>query len=31
MGGTLRPPEYSQDVTRPESVAAIIAAGRGLP
>jgi len=26
MGGTLRPPEYSQDVTRPESVAAIIAA-----
>ncbi len=29
MGGTLRPPEYSQDVTRPESVAAIIAAARG--
>jgi copper homeostasis protein len=29
MGGTLRPPEYSQDATRPESVAAIIrAAGR---
>jgi copper homeostasis protein len=26
MGGTLRPPEYAQDVTRPESVAAIIAA-----
>ena len=26
MGGTLRPPEYSQDVTRPESVAAMIAA-----
>lgn len=24
MGGTLRPPEYSQDVTRPESVAAVI-------
>lgn len=30
MGGTLRPPEYSQDVTRPESVAAIIAAARIL-
>ena len=29
MGGTLRPPEYAQDVTRPESVAAIIAAARG--
>jgi copper homeostasis protein len=29
MGGTLRPPEYSQDVTRPESVAAIIAAAAG--
>lgn len=29
MGGTLRPPEYSQDVTRAESVAAVIAAGRG--
>lgn len=26
MGGTLRPPEYAQDVTRSESVAAIIAA-----
>jgi copper homeostasis protein len=26
MGGTLRPPEYAQEVTRPESVAAIIAA-----
>jgi|SRR5450756_2193343 copper homeostasis protein len=26
MGGTLRPPEYAQDVTRPESVAAVIAA-----
>ena len=24
MGGTLRPPEYSQDITRPESVAAVI-------
>ncbi len=30
MGGTLRPPEYSQDVTRPESVEAVIRAGRGL-
>jgi copper homeostasis protein len=29
MGGTLRPPEYAQEVTRPESVAAIIAAARG--
>lgn len=29
MGGTLRPPEYSQDVTRPESVATVIGAGRG--
>jgi copper homeostasis protein len=29
MGGTLRPPEYAQDVTRPESVAAVIAAARG--
>jgi copper homeostasis protein len=29
MGGTLRPPEYSQEVTRPESVAAVIAAARG--
>jgi copper homeostasis protein len=29
MGGTLRPPEYAQDVTRVESVAAIIAAARG--
>jgi len=29
MGGTLRPPEYARDVTRPESVAAVIgAAGR---
>jgi copper homeostasis protein len=28
MGGTLRPPEYAQDVTRAESVAAIIAAAR---
>jgi copper homeostasis protein len=28
MGGTLRPPEYAQDVTRPESVAAVIAAAR---
>jgi copper homeostasis protein len=28
MGGILRPPEYSQDVTRPESVSAIIAAAR---
>ena len=28
MGGTLRPPEYSLDVTRPESVAAVITAGR---
>jgi len=28
MGGTLRPPEYSQDVTRPESVAAVIGATR---
>jgi copper homeostasis protein len=26
MGGTLRPPEYTLDVTRPEGVAAIIAA-----
>jgi copper homeostasis protein len=26
MGGTLRPPEYTQEVTRPESVAAVIAA-----
>ena len=26
MGGTLRPPEYSQEVTRAESVAAVIAA-----
>jgi copper homeostasis protein len=26
MGGALRPPEHSQEVTRPESVAAIIAA-----
>jgi copper homeostasis protein len=26
MGGTLRPPEYAQDVTRPESVAAVIGA-----
>jgi copper homeostasis protein len=31
MGGTLRPPEYSQDVTRPESVAALIAAARQWP
>jgi copper homeostasis protein len=30
MGGTLRPPEYAQDVTRPESVAAIIGAARRL-
>lgn len=29
MGGTLRPPEYTLDVTRPEGVAAIIAAARG--
>lgn len=29
MGGTLRPPEYTQDVTRPESVAAVIAAATG--
>ena len=29
MGGTLRPPEYSQEVTRPESVAAVIAAAAG--
>jgi copper homeostasis protein len=29
MGGTLRPPEYAIDVTRPESVAAVIAAARG--
>jgi copper homeostasis protein len=29
MGGTLRPPEYAQEVTRPESVAAIIAAATG--
>lgn len=28
MGGTLRPPEFSQDVTRPESVAAVIGAAR---
>lgn len=28
MGGTLRPPEYSQDVTKPESVNAVIRAGR---
>lgn len=28
MGGTLRPTEYSQDVTRPDSVAAVIAAAR---
>jgi copper homeostasis protein len=28
MGGTLRPPEYSQDVTRPESVAGVIGALR---
>ncbi len=28
MGGALRPAEYAQDVTRPESVAAVIAAGR---
>jgi copper homeostasis protein len=28
MGGTLRPPEYTLDVTRPEGVAAIIAAAR---
>jgi len=28
MGGTLRPPEYAQDVTRPGSVAAVIAAAR---
>ena len=31
MGGALRPPEYSQDATRPESVAAIIAAAAGRP
>ena len=29
MGGALRPPEYAQDVTRPEAVAAVIAAARG--
>jgi copper homeostasis protein len=29
MGGTLRPPEYSQDITRPEAVAGIISAARG--
>jgi copper homeostasis protein len=29
MGGTLRPPEYAQDVTRPQSVAAVIAAAGG--
>lgn len=28
MGGTLRPPEYTLDVTKPEGVAAIIAATR---
>ncbi len=26
MGGTLRPPEYAQDITRPESVASVIGA-----
>jgi copper homeostasis protein len=31
MGGTLRPPEYVQDVTRPESVAAVIATARSRP
>lgn len=29
MGGTLRPPEYTQDITSPESVASVIAAARG--
>jgi copper homeostasis protein len=29
MGGTLRPPEYARDVTRPASVAAVIAAAGG--
>jgi copper homeostasis protein len=29
MGGTLRPPEYSQEVTRPESVAQVIGASSG--
>jgi copper homeostasis protein len=29
MGGTLRPPEYLQEVTRAESVAAVIAAASG--
>jgi copper homeostasis protein len=29
MGGTLRPAEYAQDVTRPESVAAVIEASAG--
>lgn len=28
MGGTLRPPEYTLEVTRPEGVAAVIAAAR---
>lgn len=28
MGGTLRPPEYAQEVTRPEAVAAVIGAAR---
>jgi len=31
MGGTLRPPEYSQDVTRSASVSAIIAAASTMP
>jgi copper homeostasis protein len=30
MGGTLRPPEYVQEVTRAEAVAAVIGAGRRL-
>lgn len=29
MGGTLRPPEYTQEITRPESVTAVIAAASG--
>jgi copper homeostasis protein len=29
MGGTLRPPEYARDVTRPDAVAAVIQAARG--
>jgi copper homeostasis protein len=29
MGGTLRPPEYGLEVTRPEAVARVIKAGAG--